>query len=221
LPAFALSKSGEGINILPNLLRDMAKSFTAAGLGLNREGFASFSKEPLSAAPPLTRSSHRSSDGSSTSTRQTNGRTAALVTREDAKLLDFYLLEKNAEILVINPAGNGNNSYVRDCSKCGCRQKVPGCKRCGGNRFGVFRICGTMHGMFCEKCSLGVDRWNCPSCHHGNICDQTVKLLTKDRRPAQPSGKNYAPGQPGAGIWSYFLVLLLLIFLISQTLPHD
>jgi len=199
----------------------MAKSFTAAGLGLNREGFASLTTEPLPAAPPLAQSIHRSGEGSSASTRQTKGRTASHGAGKNAKLLDFYLLEKNAEILVINPADNGSSSYVRDCSKCGCRQNVPSCKRCGGNRFGVFRICGTMHGMFCEKCSLGVDRWNCPSCHHGNICDQTIKLLTKDRRPAHPSTKNSAPGQPGAGIWSYLLVLLLLIFLISQTLPHD
>lgn len=194
----------------------MARSFTISGAGLNREGLVSISLGDSA----VEKSSRDTAGSNSLDKSRRKVRVKRFAHEWNVQLLDFYSLEKSAEVVVINHDEKLGHYHVRDCSKCGSREKVPGCKRCGGNRFGVFHILGNIHGLFCQKCSLGVDRWSCPSCHHSNTCDQSIKLLTRDRQKPQrtPQEYTYSGGNPASAIWNYLIIFLLIIFLITQAL---
>jgi hypothetical protein len=130
--------------------------------------------------------------------------------------LDFALLEENSTIITIDYSPNKTSFYLHSCCKCGSRERISSCKRCRGDLFGVFRILGNAHGIFCKACSLSVDRWKCSSCGHSNTCTHTIKALVKRAHSPQNQVIDQDDDGTSFGFLNYLFALLILIILVHQ-----
>lgn len=145
-------------------------------------------------------------------------------TAAKCKLLpvDFRRLENSSEVIISDLLIDTPCHYVRQCLHCAVCQPMPLCRTCEGNQFGIFRISGIQHGIFCKHCSLGQAHWDCPSCNLSNPYDQTVKQLIKAEDLALAAQKSTAELHSSLPIWNRLIFLsLFAAIIIYRLIGHD
>ncbi len=150
------------------------------------------------------------------------GRTGSSAKSESKLLpLDFYALESSAGIIVADRSPTGNPRYVCQCGLCAAAEHMPGCRHCGAVEFGVFRICGDQHGIFCKNCSAGVSRWDCRSCKGSNPFDKTIRLLVKSGGHKPKPQPVQEPTDSGSPVWNSLAVMFLVAVVVYHLMVQD